>query len=92
VIVTPPRQNYKKALQNSLIEILLDAAARNRRGCGACIGGMAACWSGNGIDHMNATLLAEWHPLSEIYLATPASAAVASDRKIYRSRPTLPDM
>ena len=95
VIVTPASAKiYKKALQNGLIEILMDAGCTvTGTGCGACIGrhgGILAAGE-RALTTMNRNFIGRMgSPLSEIYLASPASAAAAAlTGKITDPRPYL---
>ncbi len=83
VIVTPASARiYRKALQNGLIEILMDAGCTaTGTGCGACIG----CHGGilapgeRALTTMNRNFIGRMgSPLSEIYLASPATAAATA--------------
>ena len=93
VIVTPASARiYKKALQNGLIEILMDAGCTvTGTGCGACIGrhgGILAAGE-RALTTMNRNFIGRMgSPLSEIYLASPATAAAtALTGKITDPRP-----
>ena len=83
VIVTPASQRiYKKAMQNGLLEILLDAGCTvTGTGCGACIGrhgGILAAGE-RALTTMNRNFIGRMgSPLSEIYLASPATAAATA--------------
>jgi 3-isopropylmalate/(R)-2-methylmalate dehydratase large subunit len=83
VIVTPASARiYKKALQNGLIEILMDAGCTvTGTGCGACIGrhgGILAAGE-RALTTMNRNFIGRMgSPLSEIYLASPATAAATA--------------
>jgi 3-isopropylmalate/(R)-2-methylmalate dehydratase large subunit len=83
VIVTPASQRiYKKAMQNGLIEILMDAGCTvTGTGCGACIGrhgGILAAGE-RALTTMNRNFIGRMgSPLSEIYLASPATAAATA--------------
>ncbi len=83
VIVTPASERiYKKAMQNGLIEILLDAGCTvTGSGCGACIGrhgGILAAGE-RALTTMNRNFIGRMgSPLSEIYLASPATAAATA--------------
>ena len=83
VIVTPVSERiYKKALQNGLIEILMDAGCTvTSTGCGACIGrhgGILAAGE-RALTTMNRNFIGRMgSPQSEIYLASPATAAVTA--------------
>ena len=95
VIVTPASsQIYKKAMQNGLIEILMDAGCTvTGTGCGACIGrhGGVLAPGERALTTMNRNFIGRMgSPLSEIYLASPASAAAAAlTGKITDPRPYL---
>src|SRR5512141_1343134 len=95
VIVTPASARiYKKALRNGLIEILLAAGCTvTGTGCGACIGrhGGILAPGERALTTMNRNFIGRMgSPLSEIYLASPASAAVAAlTGKITDPRPYL---
>ena len=83
VIVTPASARiYKKALKNGLIEILMDAGCTvTGTGCGACIGrhgGILAAGE-RALTTMNRNFIGRMgSPLSEIYLASPATAAATA--------------
>ena len=83
VIVTPASQRiYKKAMQNGLIDILLDAGCTvTGTGCGACIGrhgGILAAGE-RALTTMNRNFIGRMgSPLAEIYLASPATAAATA--------------
>jgi 3-isopropylmalate dehydratase large subunit len=83
VIVTPASERiYKKAMQNGLIEILMDAGCTvTGTGCGACIGrhgGILAAGE-RALTTMNRNFIGRMgSPLSEIYLASPATAAATA--------------
>jgi 3-isopropylmalate dehydratase large subunit len=83
VIVTPASARiYKKAMQNGLIEILMDAGCTvTASGCGACIGrhgGILAAGE-RALTTMNRNFIGRMgSPLSEIYLASPATAAASA--------------
>lgn len=83
VIVTPASERiYKKAMQNGLIEILMDAGCTvTGSGCGACIGrhgGILAAGE-RALTTMNRNFIGRMgSPLSEIYLASPATAAATA--------------
>ncbi len=83
VIVTPASERiYKKAIQNGLIEILMDAGCTvTGSGCGACIGrhgGILAAGE-RALTTMNRNFIGRMgSPLSEIYLASPATAAATA--------------
>jgi 3-isopropylmalate dehydratase large subunit len=83
VIVTPASQRiYKKAIQNGLIEILVDAGCTvTGTGCGACIGrhGGILAPGERALTTMNRNFIGRMgSPLSEIYLASPATAAATA--------------
>jgi 3-isopropylmalate dehydratase large subunit len=83
VIVTPASARiYKKALRNGLIEILMDAGCTvTGTGCGACIGrhGGILAPGERALTTMNRNFIGRMgSPLSEIYLASPATAAVTA--------------
>ena len=83
VIVTPASARiYKKALRNGLIEILMDAGCTvTGTGCGACIGrhGGILAPGERALTTMNRNFVGRMgSPLSEIYLASPATAAVTA--------------
>jgi 3-isopropylmalate dehydratase large subunit len=83
VIVTPASQRiYKKAMQNGLIEILMDAGCTvTGTGCGACIGrhGGVLAPGERALTTMNRNFVGRMgSPLSEIYLASPATAAATA--------------
>ena len=83
VIVTPASERiYKKAMQNGLIEILMDAGCTvTGTGCGACIGrhgGILAAGE-RALTTMNRNFIGRMgSPLAEIYLASPATAAATA--------------
>ncbi len=83
VIVTPASQRiYKKAVQNGLIEILIDAGCTvTGTGCGACIGrhgGILAAGE-RALTTMNRNFIGRMgSPQAEIYLASPATAAATA--------------
>jgi len=83
VIVTPASDRiYKKAMNNGLIEILLDAGCTvTGSGCGACIGrhgGILAAGE-RALTTMNRNFIGRMgSPLSEVYLASPATAAATA--------------
>ncbi|NOT05730.1 MAG: 3-isopropylmalate dehydratase large subunit [Anaerolineales bacterium] len=83
VIITPASERiYKKAMKNGLIEILLDAGCTvTGTGCGACIGrhgGILAAGE-RALTTMNRNFIGRMgSPLSEIYLASPATAAATA--------------
>jgi len=83
VIVTPASQRiYKKAMQNGLIEILIDAGCLvTGTGCGACIGrhGGVLAPGERALTTMNRNFIGRMgSPLAEIYLASPATAAATA--------------
>lgn len=83
VIVTPASARiYKKAIQNGLIEILMDAGCTvTGTGCGACIGrhGGILAPGERALTTMNRNFIGRMgSPLSEIYLASPATAAATA--------------
>jgi 3-isopropylmalate/(R)-2-methylmalate dehydratase large subunit len=83
VIVTPASARiYKKALRNGLIEILMDAGCTvTGAGCGACIGrhGGILAPGERALTTMNRNFIGRMgSPLSEIYLASPATAAATA--------------
>lgn len=83
VIVTPASQRiYKKALQNGLIETLIDAGCTvTGTGCGACIGrhGGILAPGERALTTMNRNFVGRMgSPLAEIYLASPATAAATA--------------
>ena len=83
VIVTPASARiYKKALKNGLIEILMDAGCTvTGTGCGACIGrhGGILAPGERALTTMNRNFIGRMgSPLSEIYLASPATAAATA--------------
>lgn len=83
VIVTPAsEQIHKKAIKSGLIEILMDAGCIvTGSGCGACIGrhgGILAAGE-RALTTMNRNFTGRMgSPLSEIYLASPATAAATA--------------
>ncbi len=83
VIVTPASERiYKKAMNNGLIEILMEAGCTvTGTGCGACIGrhgGILAAGE-RALTTMNCNFIGRMgSPLSEIYLASPATAAATA--------------
>jgi homoaconitase/3-isopropylmalate dehydratase large subunit len=83
VIVTPASERiYKKAIQNGLIEILIDAGCTvTGTGCGACIGrhgGILAAGE-RALTTMNRNFIGRMgSPQAEIYLASPATAAATA--------------
>ena len=83
VIVTPASQIiYKKAISNGLIDVLIDAGCVvTGTGCGACIGrhgGILAAGE-RALTTMNRNFIGRMgSPLSEIYLASPATAAATA--------------
>ena len=83
VIVTPASARiYKKALQNGLIEILMDAGCTvTGTGCGACIGrhGGILAPGERALTTMNRNFIGRMgSPEAEIYLASPATAAATA--------------
>jgi len=83
VIVTPASERiYRKALQNGLIEVLMDAGCTvTGTGCGACIGrhGGILAPGERALTTMNRNFIGRMgSPQSEIYLASPATAAVTA--------------
>jgi 3-isopropylmalate/(R)-2-methylmalate dehydratase large subunit len=83
VIITPASaQIYKKALQNGLIEILMDAGCTvTGMGCGACIGrhGGILAPGERALTTMNRNFIGRMgSPDAEIYLASPATAAATA--------------
>lgn len=98
VIVTPASERiYKKAMQNGLLEILLDAGCTvTGSGCGACIGrhGGILAPGERALTTMNRNFIGRMgSPLSEIYLASPATAAyTALTGKITDPRHALEDL
>jgi 3-isopropylmalate/(R)-2-methylmalate dehydratase large subunit len=83
VIVTPASSRiYKKAMKNGLIEILMDAGCTvTGSGCGACIGrhGGILAPGERALTTMNRNFVGRMgSPLSEIYLASPATAAATA--------------
>jgi len=83
VIVTPASARiYKKALKSGLIEILMDAGCTvTGTGCGACIGrhGGILAPGERALTTMNRNFIGRMgSPLSEIYLASPATAAATA--------------
>jgi len=83
VIVTPASERiYRKALQNGLIEVLMDAGCTvTGAGCGACIGrhGGILAPGERALTTMNRNFIGRMgSPQSEIYLASPATAAVTA--------------
>ena len=83
VIVTPASARiYMKALRNGLIEILMDAGCTvTGTGCGACIGrhGGILAPGERALTTMNRNFVGRMgSPLSEIYLASPATAAATA--------------
>jgi 3-isopropylmalate dehydratase large subunit len=83
VIVTPASARiYRKALQNGLIEILLDAGCTvTGTGCGACIGrhGGVLAPGERALTTMNRNFIGRMgSPQAEIYLASPAVAAASA--------------
>ncbi|MBI3170204.1 MAG: 3-isopropylmalate dehydratase large subunit [Chloroflexi bacterium] len=83
VIVTPASARiYKRAMKNGLIEILMDAGCTvTGTGCGACIGrhGGVLAPGERALTTMNRNFVGRMgSPLSEIYLASPATAAATA--------------
>jgi len=83
VIVTPASDRiYRKALTNGLIDILMDAGCTvTGSGCGACIGrhGGILAPGERALTTMNRNFIGRMgSPLSEIYLASPATAAATA--------------
>jgi 3-isopropylmalate/(R)-2-methylmalate dehydratase large subunit len=83
VIVTPASQRiYKKAMQNGLLETFIDAGcAVTNPGCGACIGrhGGVLAPGERALTTMNRNFIGRMgSPQAEIYLASPATAAVTA--------------
>src|SRR5690349_13863022 len=83
VIVTPASARiYRKAMKNCLIEILMDAGCTvTGTGCGACIGrqGGILAPGERALTTMNRNFIGRMgSPLSEIYLASPATAAATA--------------
>jgi len=83
VIVTPASQRiYKKAMQNGLIETFIDAGCVvTNPGCGACIGrhGGVLAPGERALTTMNRNFIGHMgSPQAEIYLASPATAAVTA--------------
>ena len=95
VIVTPASAKiFKKAMANGLIQIMMDAGCTiTGTGCGACIGrhGGILAPGERALTTMNRNFIGRMgSPLSEIYLASPASAAAAAlTGKITDPRPYL---
>ena len=83
VIVTPASERiYRKALKNGLIDILMDAGCFvTGVGCGACIGrhgGILAAGE-RALTTMNRNFIGRMGSAeSEIYLASPATAAASA--------------
>jgi homoaconitase/3-isopropylmalate dehydratase large subunit len=83
VIVTPASEKiYRKAMQNGLVDIFLDVGAFvTGTGCGACIGrhgGILAAGE-RALTTMNRNFIGRMgSPESEIYLASPATAAASA--------------
>lgn len=83
VIVTPASQRiYKKALQNGVLETLIEAGCTvTQPGCGACIGrhGGVLAPGERALTTMNRNFVGRMgSPLAEIYLASPAVAAATA--------------
>ncbi len=83
VIVTPVSERiYRKALQNGLIEVLMDAGCTvTSTGCGACIGrhGGILAPGERALTTMNRNFIGRMgSPQSEVYLASPATAAATA--------------
>lgn len=83
VIVTPATNKiYKKAMANGLIDILIDAGCTvTGTGCGACIGrhGGILAPGERALTTMNRNFIGRMgSPDAEIYLASPATAAVTA--------------
>jgi homoaconitase/3-isopropylmalate dehydratase large subunit len=83
VIVTPASAKiYRKALQNGLIEVLMQAGCTvTGSGCGACIGrhGGVLAPGERALTTMNRNFVGRMgSPLAEIYLASPATAAATA--------------
>ena len=83
VIVTPASDRiYRKALQNGLIEVLMDAGCTvTSSGCGACIGrhGGILAPGERALTTMNRNFIGRMgSPQSEVYLASPATAAATA--------------
>jgi 3-isopropylmalate/(R)-2-methylmalate dehydratase large subunit len=83
VIVTPASAKiYRKALANGLIDILMEAGCIvTGTGCGACIGrhGGILAPGERALTTMNRNFIGRMgSPLSEIYLASPATAAATA--------------
>ncbi len=83
VIITPASQRiYKKAMQNGLIETFIDAGCVvTNPGCGACIGrhGGVLAPGERALTTMNRNFIGRMgSPQAEIYLASPATAAVTA--------------
>ena len=95
VIITPAStQIYQKAMQNGLLQILMEAGCTvTGSGCGACIGrhGGILAPGERALTTMNRNFIGRMgSPLSEIYLASPATAAAtALTGKITDPRPYL---
>lgn len=83
VIVTPASEKiYRKAMDNGLIKVLLDAGCFvTGTGCGACIGrhgGILAAGE-RALTTMNRNFIGRMgSPQSEIYLSSPATAAASA--------------
>lgn len=83
VVVTPASNEiYKKAMENGLVEILMDAGCTvTGAGCGACIGrhGGVLAPGERALTTMNRNFIGRMgSPEAEIYLASPATAAVSA--------------
>jgi len=83
VIVTPASNRiYQQALQNGLIEIFMQAGCTvTQPGCGACIGrhGGILAPGERALTTMNRNFIGRMgSPEAEIYLASPATAAVSA--------------
>lgn len=83
VIVTPASNRiYKKAMENGLIEILMDAGCTvTGAGCGACIGrhGGVLAPGERALTTMNRNFIGRMgSPEAEIYLSSPATAAASA--------------
>jgi homoaconitase/3-isopropylmalate dehydratase large subunit len=83
VIITPASNRiYQQALQNGLIEIFMQAGCTvTQPGCGACIGrhGGILAPGERALTTMNRNFIGRMgSPEAEIYLASPATAAVSA--------------